>query len=172
VFINGFLALGTSPSAGAFTEAANTGGTTGYARQPIAFGKAVKGVCYNAMPWTFGQGPRGFTSRAIYDAPTGGNLMMIAPMPMPLAAGRLPWDFGDVGALRLVFSALATYPDGDAFTGTLAATSVIGTCNDSYDVVNQLGNVVPASGTYTPVINVATLYSGVALTITRGVLAG
>jgi hypothetical protein len=72
----------------------------------------------------------------------------------------------------LVFSALATYPDGDAFTGTLAAASVIGTCNDSYDVVNQVGNVVPASGTYAPVINTAVLYSGVALTITRGVLAG
>jgi hypothetical protein len=158
VFINGFLALGTSPSAGAFTEASNSGGTTGYARQPISFGKAVKGVCYNAIPWTFGQGPRGFTCRAIYDAPTGGNLTMIMPFPTPLAAGRLPWDFGD--------------PDGDAFTGTLAAASVIGVCNDSYDVVNQVGNVVPNSGTYAPVINTAVLYSGVALTITRGVLAG
>jgi hypothetical protein len=172
VFINAFLALGTSPSAGAFTEASNSGGTTGYVRQPIAFGKAVNGVCRNAIPWTFGQGPRGFTCRAIYDAPTGGNLMLLMPFPTPLAIGRLPWDFGDVGALRLVFSALATYPDSDAYSGTLAAASVIGTCNDSYDVVNQLGNVVPVSGTYAPVINTAVLYSGVALTITRGVLAG
>jgi hypothetical protein len=172
VFINGFLALGTSPSAGAFTEASNSGGTTGYARQQIAFGKAVNGVCRNAIPWTFGQSPRSFTCRAIFDAPTGGNLLMVMPFPTPLAAGRLPWDFGDVGGLRLVFSALATYPDGDAFTGNLAAATAIGTCNDSYDVVNQVGNVVPTSGTYAPVINTAVLYSGVALTITRGVLAG
>ena len=39
--------------------------------------------------------------RAIYDAPTGGNLLLVMPFATPYARGRLPWDAGDVGHLRL-----------------------------------------------------------------------
>jgi hypothetical protein len=178
MFIDGYLALATAVSAGAITEF--SGG--GYARQPIAFGDPVDGVTFSAVPYTFGQAVRLGTvaGRAIYDAPTGGNLLLVLPYPTPIATGRLPWDAGDAGHLRLFFTALGSIHRGASYTGRLAAAAMAGLCSDAYDVVNPVdvsGRTAGASPFYDPLmanprplINTATMTAGVALSVARGVL--
>jgi hypothetical protein len=151
MFIDGYLALATAVSAGAATEF--SGG--GYARQPIAFG-------------------------AVYDAPTGGNLLLVLPYPTPIASGRLPWDAGEAGHLRLFFTALGSIHRGASYTGRITSGAMAGLCSDAYDVVNPVdvsGRTSgagpfndPLMGNPRPLINTATMTAGVALSVARGVL--
>ncbi|MBV8524979.1 MAG: hypothetical protein JOY71_23145 [Acetobacteraceae bacterium] len=164
-FINGFLALASSVSTGICSDVT----TTGYNRQPISFAVPRNGVCTNSRPWNFGfckPGP--LAGRAIYDQPTGGNLLLVMPFftarPTP---GGGPADAGDVGDIVLTFTALQGLLEGDAFSGSLAAASVVGTVYDRQDIV---GPVVSGGG-YQLVTNSSQLSTGVALVINRGVLA-
>ena len=178
MFIDGYLALATAVSPGAITEF--LGGS--YARQPIAFGDAVDGVAFSAVPYTFGQAVRLGTvaGRALYDAPTGGNLLLVLPLPTPTASGRLPWDAGEAGHLRLFFTALGSIHRGGSYTGRVAAGAMAGLCSDAYDVVNpsDLSGRTPGAGPFNdplmstprPLINTATMTAGVALSVDRGVL--
>ena len=166
MFINGFLAVGVPTGLGAFTEFSGPG----YARQPISFGEAVDGVSYNSCAYTFCMTVRGFSGRAIYDAPSGGNLLLVMPFPTPFAQGRLPWDAADAGTIRLVFTALQPYHQGAAYSGSFPPATVIGSANDNYDIVNAIGPT-PLAGLPIPTINTAPLSTGVGVTLTRGILA-
>jgi hypothetical protein len=179
MFIDGYLGLLTAISGTTVTECSQAG----YARQPIAFGDPVDGIAFSAIPFTFGMGLKGTgaVGRGIYDAPTGGNLLLILPYPTPLASGRLPWDAGEAGHLRLFFTALASTHRGGAFTGRIAAAAMAGLCSDAYDVVNpvdvsgrtpglQPGQFDPLTANPRPLINTATMTAGVALSVARGVL--
>lgn len=166
MFIDGYLALATAVSAGGATEFSGSG----YARQPIAFGDPVDGVAFSAVPYSFGMALRAFPAgRAIYDAPTGGNLLLVLPFPTPTATGRLPWDAGEAGHLRLFFTALQQSHRGAAYTGRIAAGGMAGLCSDAYDLVNPVDlSQDPANPR--PLIRTATMTAGVALSINRGVL--
>lgn len=164
MFLAGFLALGQPTGPGQFTETTQLG----YARQPIIFGDVVDGNCFNSNAYTFGMTVRGFSGRAIYDAPAGGNLLLVLPFPTPLAPGRLPWDTLDAGTLRLTFTAMQPYHNGLAYTGTILAGAVAGTCNDAADIQNTAQSV---AGNPLPIINTAPMTAGVGLTITRGTVA-
>ena len=166
MFIDGYLALATAATAGAITECA----LSGYARQPISFSEPVDGIAFSSTPYSFGMAIRaGAVGRAIHDAPSGGNLLLVMPFPTPLAGARLPWDSGEAGHLRLLFSALQQSHRGAAFTGRIAAGAAAGLCSDAYDVAN--GNDLSQSqGNPRPLINTAAMTAGVALSISRGVL--
>ena len=176
MFIDGYLALCSTVGAGTATELA----VPGYARQPIAFGEPEDGVCFSTVPYTFGQAVRWMNNgqqlfpapvgRAIYDAPTGGRLLLVLPFPQPFAPGRLPWDAGDPGHLRLFFTALQQTHRGAAYTGQIPAGAMAGLCNDGYDVVT-LHDIGQVQGQERPLINTGTMTAGVGLTMTRGVLA-
>ena len=179
MFIDGYLALATAVSPGAITEFSGSG----YGRQSIAFGDPVDGVCFSAVPYTFGQAVRLGTvaGRAIFDAPTGGNLLLVLPFPTPIASGRLPWDAGEAGHLRLFFTALGSIHRGASYTGRIAAGAMAGLCSDAYDVVNPVDvsgrtpglspfQSDPLMANPRPLINTATMTTGVALSVARGVL--
>ena len=165
MFIDGYLALCSATGAGTATELT----AAGYGRQPIAFGDPENGISFSTIPYSFGMGVRGAVGRAIFDAPTGGNLLLVLPFPTPIARGRLPWDSGDRGHLRLFFTALQSLYRGGSYTGRIAAGAMAGLCSDMYDVVNQtdIGQVM---GQVRPLINTATMTAGVALSVSRGVL--
>ena len=150
MFIDAFLGLCSAVSPGVCTEFA----MPGYSRQPISFAKPVGGFSRNAVPWTFGSGySAAMAGRAIYDAPTGGNLLLVlphyTPRPAPMA-GSL--DNGDVGDITLIFTAMAQYPDGNAFTGLLAAGSTAGWTFDAAEIIGTYSgaNGAPAGASVIP----------------------
>jgi len=177
MFISGFLALCSATGTGTCTEFPSGG----YARQPIAFGTPKGGLTVNSTPFSFGYPglPEQVAGRAIYDASTGGNLLLVLPFaaPRPLPGGG-PVDAGDVGYIRLLFSAMAAFPDADAFTGTLAAGAISGQCYDSGDIVGTFSTAPNAASGVTlyPIggqqlaVRASSLSTGVALTINRGTL--
>ncbi len=164
-FIDGYLGLLSAAGVGTATELV----APGYARQPISFNDPVNGVCVNTIAYAFGQRVTGAIGRAIYDAPTGGNLLLVMPHPTPIAPGRLRWDAGEAGHLRLFLTALQPYLRGASFTGRLAAASLIGATSDAFDIVNPVSTSTDPANPQ-PLINTAPLSSGVALSINRGVL--
>jgi hypothetical protein len=136
-FIDGYLGLCSAVGTGTCTELTSAG----YARQPVYFTPPVKGVSPLGNPVTFSLATP-IAGRAIYDAPTGGNLLMVMPVVTTITASGVTYD---VGALKLTLTALIPYQFGEAYVGKVAATTAFGTTTD--------GNV---------------LTSGVALDIVRG----
>ncbi len=136
MFIDGFLALCSAVGAGSATEI--TAPT--YARQAISFTAPRFGISRNSTPWSFGNANGGpMAGRAIYDAPSGGNLLFILPhyAPRPPMGGG-PTDAGDVGDIVLNFSGvpyLPALPEGTAFTGLLAAGATVGSAWDVREVI-------------------------------------
>ena len=125
-FIDGYLAECSAVAAGSCTEFA----TAGYARQPVFFNATAKGATSIATPYTFGGGFSGtVVGRAIYDAPTGGNLLLVMPLATPLVTSQ-PGDAADVGSIKLNFTVLANYQYGEAYSGAAAAAAVLGTTGD------------------------------------------
>ncbi len=169
-FIDGFLGLLSAAGTGTATEVV----TTGYQRQPISFSTPRSGRSVSSMPFGFGFLGRTGTifGRAVFDAPTGGRLLLVLPVatPRPFPLGG-PTDAAEAGHIHLQFDALAQFPAGDAFTGGLAAGTMVGTVFDETDVVSRNAVVDPTTGSYRLIANAASLSTGVALTITRGVLA-
>lgn len=78
-----YLALFTSATADAGTGTEMSGG--GYARQAVTLGAATlgAGTCSNTNALSFtiaGVDPAPFTHGAIFDAPTGGNMLWHGPL--------------------------------------------------------------------------------------------
>jgi hypothetical protein len=140
--IDGFLAQCSAVGAGTCTEFA----MSGYLRQPIYFNSATKGVAKIGTTYTFPAVAGTMAGRAIYDQPTGGNLLMVMPLATPVVLGSTK-DTGDVASIVLTITALAPYQYSAAYSGTFLAAAVLGTDTD--------GSV---------------LTGGVALTIARGEL--
>ncbi len=136
-FIDGYLGLCSAVGTGTCTELTSAG----YARQPVFFSAPVKGVAPLGNPVTFGLATP-VAGRAIYDAPTAGNLLMVMPATTTLLASGLTYD---VGALRITITAMLPYQFGEAYIGKVAAATAFGLTTE--------GNV---------------LSSGVALDIFRG----
>ena len=167
MFIDGYLALCGTVGTGTATEVT---GVPGYVRQPISFGEPTNGVTVNANAYSFGMGTRWTNNgialyptpagRAIFDAPSGGNLLLV--LPFASTSGRLPWDMGDAAHIQLQLSALAGFPRGASFTGRIAAGAAAGGCSDRFDIVNP-GNI-------SQYVNTAVMTAGVALSIKRGIL--
>jgi hypothetical protein len=176
-FVSGFLGLCSAAGAGAATEIA----AAGYNRQPVQFSTPQAGVSVNVRPWTFGP-VAGITStagRAIFDAPVGGNLLLVLPHAaprLPMAPGAL--DLGDDGDISLNIAALADYGDGSAFNGGFGAAAVLGIC---YDVAEIIGlnttqpnpvdgvTVLPQRGQFL-LVQASPLTAGVGLVVSRGLL--
>ena len=168
MFIDGFLALCSTVGTGVCTEPT----VAGYSRQPISFSASIKGVAVSSVPFTFRPtttASGSFAGRAIYDAPTGGNLLLVLPFPSARTPSGRATDAGDVGYVRLLFDALATYPTGDAFSGTFALGATVGQWYDDLSL-NVPWMVQVSGGRYVPSANTMPITAGVALTITRGVL--
>ncbi len=168
MFISGYLGLVSAIGTGTVTELT----TAGYARQPIQFSIPKAGVCVNSVPYNFGRSVRPGVGRAIWDAPSGGNLLLLLPLTSPAPAARPNWDQQDVGGLRLVFTALTSYLDGTSFNAALASPSQIcGTCNDSFDIISRGAVVNPQNGFYVDQINTAQMTAGAYLQAYGGVLS-
>ncbi len=168
MFVDGFLALCPTVSVGACTEPS----ASNYYRQPISFSRSVNGTSVSSIGFNFGQGVSSagpFAGRAVFDAPTGGNMLFVLPFPAPrVLGGRIP-DAGDVGAIRLLFDALASYPNSDAYSGTFAAGATLGETFDEGSL-RVPPMILLDNGHYIPNANLMPITAGVALTITRGVL--
>ena len=177
-FVSGFLALCSSVGAGTATEIS----AAGYARQGIGFSMPRNGVCVNGNSFDFGavEPSANIAGRGVYDAPTGGNLLLV----LPHAAPRLPQggsvDRGEAGYITLILNALASYPSGDAFSGTFSAGGLLGMCYDGDEIVGWSSTapnavsgvtVLPRGGQFLAV-KASALSAGAALTVTRGLLAG
>lgn len=144
MFVAGFLALVSAINGAAVTECTSLG----YARQPINFGNPKFGVCVNAQPWSFGAAPSGtFAGRAIFDAPTGGNLLMILPFSSARPISGSPGDGGDVGAIALNLSLLSSYADGSAYSAEWLADFAPGITYDTQDTIGITSTApTPAAG--------------------------
>jgi hypothetical protein len=176
-FVAGFLGLCSAVGVGTATEIV----ASGYARQAISFGNAVSGVSVSTRGYDFGMvAGVPIVGRAIFNAPTGGNLLLV----LPHAAPRLPQggsiDRGAAGYISLIVTSLAAYPDGSAFSGAFAAGASLGLCYDMDEVIglaSTLPNTVagvtsfPRGGQFLQV-RASTLTAGVALTVTGGRLLG
>ena len=125
-FIDGYIGDCSANTATTCTELT----ATGYARQPVYFTPPVKGVVPLGYRFGFPPGVGGsITARAIYDAPTGGNLLMVLPL---AAAYTIPssGDAVDVGGIKLTFTALAALQFGEGYVGNIAASAALGTTQD------------------------------------------
>ncbi len=134
-FISGFMGLlsAIGPVGSATTEATGVG----YARQPARFSVPRNGVSKLAAPFTFGFAAVGQTvGRGLWSQPAGGTLLLVLPYGTGARRqpGGGPIDARDVGDITLFLPAMAAFPDGFAFTGTLTAgTATIGTVYDAID---------------------------------------
>ena len=126
-FFTGYLAQGTGGVSG-FTE--NT--ATGYARQPVTMSSLVNGNCSLAAPVvTTAQAATTVTQRALYDAQTGGNLIMWWSLSSPPTIQIGGVDQLKTGALSHTFPALYNGAGTgaqpvDFLTGTKVGTTVDG----------------------------------------------
>jgi hypothetical protein len=144
-FIDGFLAQCTAVGTGTCTETT----AAGYLRQPVYFTTPVRGVAPLGTAFTFGPAGVGtFAGRAIYDAPTGGNLLFVLPFAAPLVAPS-PGDHLDVGAMKLTFTALVPYLLGETYLGTAAAAAAVGFTSDG-SVISTGHTVTFLRGTVLP----------------------
>jgi hypothetical protein len=121
-FVDGYIALCGAVGTGTCTELS----ASGYARQPVYFTAPVKGVSPLGNPVSF-QIAATIAGRAIYDAPTGGNLIMVMPVAATITSPGVNYD---VGAIKLTFTALAPYQFGETYIGKVAATTAMGTTSD------------------------------------------
>ena len=135
-FIDGFLAQCSTVGPGTCTEIVSAA----YARQSVGFATPTSGRSVNATPFTFGSnGVPSIAGHAVYDAPTGGNLLLVLPLASPAAFGNGVVDAGDVGTLAVIYTGLSGVGDGSAFVGDFAAASVLGTSIDGSVVTTGSG---------------------------------
>lgn len=108
-FLDGYLGRCTATGTGTCTEMSGSG----YARQPISFSSPTNsGAITNSIPYTFGSGGTGnIAGVAVYDAATGGNLLLVIPFSPTnqQVAGTTPAvATRDIGTLKVSLPALAT----------------------------------------------------------------
>lgn len=143
-FLDGYLAECTAVGTGTCTEM--TGST--YGRQPISFADAVKGYSPSSIPYSFGNGAEGAVAgRAVFDAPTGGNLILVLPLATAINISP-PIDQADVAAIKLTITALAAYQNAKVFYGSLPAATAIGFTADG-SVISTGGKDVIRAGVLT-----------------------
>ena len=122
MFIDGYLGQLVPVSGGAgYAEMA----VAGYARQPVSFGRPASGTSLMSSAFNFGAAASRGTlyGRAIYDAPTAGNLLLLLPCATSRALGGPFYEGRGVGGIVLMFDLLAGLADGNAFTGLLNANA-------------------------------------------------
>lgn len=148
LMLSGFLAQCTAVGTGTCTE--QTG--TAYARQPISFSNLASGVASQAIPYTYAQGVTGnIAGHAVYDALTGGNLLIVIPYAATTAIPSIG-DRGDVGSLKITVPAAAGFP-AEGLNATYQAAATLGTTPDGSTVSTgialqfQHGNAFPFYGT-------------------------
>lgn len=181
-YVDAYVGLCTAAGTGTATELIGSG----YQRQSIAFNvispylagvgsaRAMTGRAVNATSITFqgGSAPAGtvLAGRAIYDAPTAGNLLLVLPFgsgPRTVAPSG-PVDFIDATQITLEGASFT-----QAFSGQFIAGATLGTCYDAKDII---GPRTPAPGElqdgfgYVLIVNRAVLSCGVSLVVNRGVL--
>lgn len=102
----------------------------GYARQPIIFNTPTFGKSVNSIPFSYASVTIGtIAGRALYDAPTGGNLLVVMPLASPLAVPS-QGDRGDVGSLSLTVTALVGAFNGSFSQAAVASAAAVGTTQD------------------------------------------
>jgi hypothetical protein len=131
-FVDGFLADCSAVTATTCTELTGTG----YARQPIFFNSPTKGIASLGTPYYFPASVGGtIAGRAVYDAPTGGNLLFIMPLATPFVIPS-NGDTGDVGSIKVTFTAFVPFQYGETFIGTAASGATLGTTSDGSTVTS------------------------------------
>jgi hypothetical protein len=122
----GYLGDCTAVTATTCTEST----ATGYARQPIILSTPMFGKSVNSIPFSFAQTVLGtIAGRALFDAPTAGNLLVVMPLANPLTIAP-PGDRADVGALSLTVTALAAVFNGSFSQAAVASGAAVGTTQD------------------------------------------
>ena len=129
-FLEGYLAECSAVTSTSCTEV--TGSS--YGRQPIAFADARAAPALSstavAVP-RLRQRHRGrLAGHAVYDAPSGGNLLLVIPLASTFSP---PPDQGDVGALSITVTNLAIAVPA-TYSGTYAAGGTVGTTPDGSTV--------------------------------------
>ena len=149
-FIDGYIADCSATTSTTCTEFT----ATGYSRQPMFFNAPTSGVTRNAAPFSFSPLVTGVVAgRAIYDAPSGGTLLLIIPLAAPLTITG-GGDHQDVGTITLTFTAMVPLYYSESYIGTAAAGSTLGstadgsTLTNSHDLTFLRGIMLP--GTITP----------------------
>ena len=177
-WLDGWIGLCGSTSPGAVTEMT----TTDYQRQRVTFdlvapiwsgegaARALMPRAVNSREFSFPYGiANGWTApagRAEYDAPVGGNLLLV--LPYGDGARTRPVEVCEAG--DLVLEGLALRP---AFSGQVAAGAILGACYDKADIVGPrtpaVDEVQGPSG-FVEVVNRGAVTAGVALVLNHGVL--
>ncbi len=179
LFISGFLAQCTAVATGSCTEQT----ASGYARQPIVFSaisnatnSTTTASVSQAMPYSFAQTVGGsIAGHAIYDAPTGGNLLAVLPY---AASTTIPsiGDRGDVGSLGFTVPTAVGYPAAGLNT-IYQAGATIGATPDGSVVSTGVafkvkhGDGYPFYGSTDPTTRQVTETTGFSYTVPPGVSA-
>lgn len=104
-FFNGWIGYGTAVAGGVLAEPADPA----YARRPYVLGDMDNGIVRDvgsgtAGPATVGWGTIGYAG--LFDAQTGGNLLLWMPLPAPCIVGVGNTITSDTGAFRYCFPGL------------------------------------------------------------------
>lgn len=176
--VSGFLGLLTAIDGAAVTEVA----VPGYARQPVSFSTPRAGASVSETAYDFGPlQVQPVVGRALFTTPGAGafSCLLIMPHARPRPPAGPSADRGEAGYLHLVLSALAAFPDGQAYSGSFAAGASLGWC---YDRDEEIGwsstapnivsgiTVFPRNGMFLQV-SASPLTAGATLTIASGVLS-
>ena len=144
-FASGWLAECTAIGPGTCTEQT----AAGYARQPMTIALTKGGLLVRSLPFAYASAVQGpIAGRALYDAPNGGNLILVSPLPAGYVIPVTGGDREDVGSGGIALTGQSALIDPTAFSGVFAPAATIGT---------------NANGT---------VYAGIGGTIRRGVLYG
>ena len=180
MFVDGFIAPCSAIGASTVTEI-STGGRqrVGFNLLPsylagVGSARAVTNRAANATSFGFPFGTFTYSTMvvgfAVFDAVSGGNLLLIIPFgsgtrPAAALSAFGPWQPGD-----LVLEGVAFDP---AYSGAIAAGATAGSCYDRSDIVGprtpEPGEAQGPDG-YVMLINRGTLTASVALAVNRGVL--
>ena len=152
--------------------------TAGYARQAVSMSGLSGGVVVNTNSITFpqvGTGNAVLAGRAVYDAPTGGNLVLVLPVAtaysVPTIGDRL-----DTGAVKFTIAGYTGTVSADVISAAWQAGTAIGTTTDGSSVTVGV-NVAAARGVASAYLGAsdalysvgATQTTGFAVTIPTGV---
>ena len=124
IFFNGWIGYGSAVQAGVLTEPADAA----YVRRPFVLGDLDSGIVADVGSGTVGPagaawGPIGFA--ALFDAQTGGNLLLWFPLPVPINVQLGGTVTSGGGGNRFYFpdlkggaSGIRLWPAGSAVGGT------------------------------------------------------
>jgi hypothetical protein len=176
-FVDGWVGLCSLTGPGAVTELA----AAGYARQPVSFSlvapawsgegasRALMPRATNStfgFPYALANNATAPAGRAVWDAPVGGNLLLI--LPYGGGARTRPVELCEAGDLVLEGLAFVS-----TYSGQVASGATLGACYDKADIIGPrtpaVGEVQGPGG-FVVVKNTGIITAGVALALNRGVL--